>query len=102
MNFNTGRARFQLLAAGPVNKYLAFGGSSAISNTSAIDTATNSVEVVTADTGSTLATANSGTMASARQALTATNLKLSGASNFTFLIAGGAAAVGGAELFLGP
>ena len=102
VNFNTGRARFQLLAAGPVNKYLAFGGSSAISNTSAIDTATNSVEVVTADTGSTLATANSGTMASARQALTATNLKLSGASNFTFLIAGGAAAVGGAELFHGP
>jgi hypothetical protein len=98
-NLAMGRARFQLLPAGPAGKYIVFGGSSAVSTTSASDTATSSIEVI--DSG-TLGVTSGGTLLSARQALSAVNLALTGASNFGFLVAGGAAASGGAEVVVGP
>ena len=93
----TARVRFPLLAAGPSNKYLAFGGTNSYGTP---DVATGSVEIINAT--STLTASPGGTLKSLRQALTATNLNLTGASNFAFLVAGGAVATGGAEIYIGP
>ena len=93
----TARVRFPMLPAGPASKFLVFGGSSALGTP---DTAASSIELI--DTSNAPAASGGGTLKSPRQAATATNLNLSGASNFAFLLAGGAAATGGAEIFIGP
>ena len=92
----TARVRFPLLAAGPANQYLVFGGTTSLG---APDVGTGSVEIIDS---SALTASSGGTLKSVRQAATTTNLNLSGASNFGFLIAGGAAATGGAEFYIGP
>ena len=92
----TARVRFPLLAAGPANQYLVFGGTTSLG---APDVGTGSVEIIDSRA---LTASSGGTLKSVRQAATTTNLNLSGASNFGFLIAGGAAATGGAEFYIGP
>ena len=97
-NMTTARARFTLLPAGPANKYLAFGGVTALANP---DTGTNSLELLT-NTAGTLSTASGGTMLSNRVAAAPVNLAVAGATNFVFLVAGGAAAAGAGEVVIGP
>jgi surface adhesion protein len=100
-NLATGRARFPLLAAGPLNKYIVFGGSSTISTNASPDTATSSIEVID-NSGVTLSASGFGNLKQARQAPSAVNLNLSATSNFAFLIAGGGTASGGTEIVAGP
>jgi hypothetical protein len=104
---NTGRARFALVPSTLAGRYLAIGGTTAEGGGG--DTATSSVELIdsTGPTTSTcttlLAAPNCVPLLQARQALTATNLLASGASNFVFLVAGGGSAAAGAgEAYIAP
>jgi hypothetical protein len=99
-NLTNARARFQLLPAGPPNKFLVFGGSTAISTTTAADSATATMEQI--DTTSLPTATVFGSMASAREAFGAVSLAPS-TNNTTFLISGGSSSgTGGVELVVGP
>jgi hypothetical protein len=93
------RVHFPLLWTGLTNKYLVFGGSSAVA--SGGDTASGSIELI--DLGAGSWASSFGTLRAQRQAAAAVNLGVSGASNLVFLVAGGGASgTGGVELVIGP
>lgn len=97
VNLTTGRARFQLVPSTIAGRYLAIGGTTAYGTP---DTATSSVELITAGT---LAASAATSLLNPRQALTATNLAISGASSLVYLVAGGGtSATGAAEAYIAP
>jgi hypothetical protein len=99
-NLAIGRARFPLLPAGPLNKYLVFGGTTQQSTGPAADTSTVTIELI--DASGTLVASAFGALRSPRQAFPAANLLVTGASNFVFLLAGGGTVGSGAEIVIGP
>ena len=100
----TARARFPIVAAGLPNRFLVFGGSTALgANGATPDTGTTSVEQIDTSTATPTAT-TFGALGAARQGSAAINLSVAGASNQVFLVVGGAtaAAANGAQHFIGP
>ena len=99
-NLATARMRFPLVGAvGAANKFLVFGGSTAMA--SGGDTASNSIELI--DATGTLSASSFGTLQSARQGERVADLQSNlNSANSLFVIAGGASQTGGVEVVAGP
>ena len=97
-NLTTARMYFPLLAAGPLNKYMVFGGTSTLG---APNSATTSIEVI--DASAMTASTYASSLLVGRQSYQGVNLTLTGASNFAFVLGGGInATANGFDFIVGP